>query len=87
MAGKVTVRKAHCAACGGHRYCDIQGEFLERYDDEDIWGRKTWYILQCRGCEAVFAQTVSINSEDYDQGYDRHGEEWMEYTESPSGKF
>lgn len=64
-----TVRKAECSQCNGPRYCEIRGRYDDRYDDDDsgFWGNTTWYILECRGCEYVFVQTVGINSEDIDQ--------------------
>ena len=64
------VRKAECAECGGRRNCDVRGEFDENYDDVHVWGRTTWYILQCRGCDYVFIQTSAIFSEDWDHDED-----------------
>jgi hypothetical protein len=62
------IRKAECPRCGGPRNCEIRGRYEDRYDDDDseFWGRTTWYILECRGCEHVFVQTASIHSEDID---------------------
>jgi len=59
-----TVRKAECSECGGPRNCEIRGRYDDRYDDDDsgFSGNVTWYILECRGCEHVFVQTVSTNS-------------------------
>jgi len=62
------IRKAECASCGGLRNCDIHGCYVERDDDDEehgFWGKTTWYILKCRGCDYVFTQIVMINSEDY----------------------
>ena len=58
--------KAECSQCGGMRNCDVRGAHEVRYEDEHTWGRTTWRILQCRGCEHVFVQTNSIFSEDYE---------------------
>lgn len=41
-----------------------------------------WRILQCRGCEYVFVQTVSTNSEDYENSYDDVGNTVTDYTET-----
>lgn len=81
---KPPIRKATCSECGGERNCDIKGSHTVRYEDSanPFWGETTWYILQCRGCDHVFAQKSSVNSEDVDQGYDHHGEEWTEYNET-----
>ncbi|WP_165350027.1 DUF4145 domain-containing protein [Mesorhizobium sp. M3A.F.Ca.ET.080.04.2.1] len=40
-----------------------------------------WYLLECRGCEHVFAQTISSNSEDVDYSYGRGGETITDYLE------
>ena len=67
------IRKAECSQCGGIRNCDIRGEHTESYGDDQFQAWTTWRILQCRGCEHVFVQTVSTNSEDYDHDYDVDG--------------
>lgn len=80
------VRKAECSQCGGLRNCDIRGEYTvsseEREHSFQAW--KTWYILECRGCEHVFVQTASANSEDWDWNgeYDADGAQVMAYNES-----
>lgn len=68
------IKKAHCANCKGSRNCDIRGEFDDGYSDEVVTGNTKWLILQCRGCETVFVQTVSTNSEDYDYAERQYGE-------------
>jgi len=75
------IKKAHCANCKGSRNCDIRGEFDDGYSDEVISGNTKWLILQCRGCETVFVQTVSTNSEDYDYAERPYGESDIEYNE------
>ena len=71
-AAKPTIRKAECSKCGGTRNCDIRGEHTDGYSDKHSWGQTVWYILECRGCENVFVETVATNSEDYsfDYAYD-----------------
>lgn len=41
-----------------------------------------WFLLVCRGCEHVFAQKVSTNSEDLDQRYDETGDVETIYNET-----
>jgi hypothetical protein len=78
------VRKAECSQCGGPRNCEIRGRYDARYEDDDrgFWGNTTWYILECRGCEHVFVQTVSINSEDTDQWCEPDGSTGGRYNEA-----
>lgn len=67
------MRKAECSQCGGMRNCNIRGEHSDTYDDDHFQGEDIWFILECRGCEHVFVQTVSTNSEDYDNFYEEDG--------------
>ena len=78
-----TSMKAECSNCGGTRNCEIRGMHRQRGSDGDDyyhWQVK-WYILECRGCEHVFAQTVSSNSEDVDYSYGPEGETVSDYRE------
>lgn len=71
-----TKLKAYCSNCGGQRNCEIKGHHAERGEDADgayEW-HTDWYLLVCCGCEHVFAQSVSTNSEEYYQEYDRNGD-------------
>jgi hypothetical protein len=79
---KGNVKKAECAQCGGLRNCDIVGKHDQRGGEEYFQWHKAWYLLQCRGCEHVFVQTVSTNSEDYDCDYGPDGETVTEYIET-----
>lgn len=63
------MRKAECASCGGVRNCYIRGEHATSGDDEHMWWRTDWYILECAGCGSVFAQSVATDSESYDNFY------------------
>ena len=65
------VRKAECAVCGGVRNCDIRGGYLVSKDYDQVQHWRTWYLLECRGCEYMFVQTVDEFSEDFD--HDEHG--------------
>lgn len=69
---KEKIKKAECFECGGERNCRIRGRYTQHGGDGvDFQWTTDWYILQCRGCDTVFAQTVSTNSEDYDH-YDAY---------------
>lgn len=59
-----TIRRAMCSKCGGVRNCEIRGEYIKEYNDDDgnYWERISWFILECRGCDHVFAHTVATNS-------------------------
>jgi len=72
-----TLKKAFCSRCGGERNCDIKGSAVQSWDDAGgaIWGRADWYILQCRGCEHVFCQTVEIFSQEYSHEWDEASQE------------
>jgi hypothetical protein len=78
------MRKAECSECGGIRNCDICGEHAIRYDDGNFQGETLWYILKCRGCDHVFVQTVSTNSEDYDIPHEEDGPTGITYNETIS---
>lgn len=69
-----TVRKAHCGMCGGERNCEIRGRWGQSGGDQHFQWHTDWYILECRGCEHVFVQTASTNSEDIDHYYNEAGE-------------
>lgn len=79
---KSVCRKAQCAKCAGERNCDILGHHEIRGSDGYLDWTENWYILQCRGCEHVFCQTSSTNSEDYDHYHDEYGEEAVTYHET-----
>lgn len=77
---KATV-KAHCPTCDGERTCDVHGTIYKAWDWEDKYnghsvnGGVDHSLLQCRGCESVFYETQSWNSEDIDQYYNAMGQE------------
>lgn len=76
-----TVIKAYCAACEGERNCEVAGHKSEGGDDDHYCWHRDWYLLACRGCDNIFAQSISTNSEDlsYDYG---NGEEIREHVET-----
>lgn len=71
--------KAHCPECDGERVCDVHGTTKTswEWDSDDrqhsMNGGADHAFLQCRGCETVFYQKSSWNSEDYDQWYEPDG--------------
>jgi hypothetical protein len=77
-----TVAKAYCSPCGGERNCDILGSHRVQEDSGPVWSSTNWRILRCRGCDEVFCQTVSVFSEDYDQGYDDDGQPYQRLNET-----
>ena len=58
------LRKAHCAKCKDERNCDIEAKYEQKGGDENFQWSRDWYILKCRGCDNIFVQTASTNSED-----------------------
>lgn len=81
---KQSVRKAHCAECGGVRNCDVRGHHQKTDEDADglfqFW--TNIYILQCRGCESLFVQKTEANSEDLNYDYGPDGSEVVEANET-----
>lgn len=67
--------KAWCGKCRGERNCEVRGHHSEGgSDDEGYYSwNKDWYLLVCCGCDHIFAQSVSTNSDDYSEEYDRNG--------------
>jgi hypothetical protein len=63
-----TIVLGHCPDCGPDRRADVLAEHKFESNDEEhgIWGRRTFRILRCRGCEAAYFQYVEIFSEDVD---------------------
>lgn len=63
-----TKLKAFCASCKGDRNCEVKGHHSVNESDQRSgisWWRD-WYLLICCGCEHVFFQSVSGDSESYD---------------------
>ena len=77
-----SVRKAFCSHCQGERNSDVLGNFDDRGSDGDMDWSTHWYLLRCCGCEHVFAQTVSTNSEDIDYYYEEDGSTGGHYSET-----
>ena len=75
-------KKAKCSSCGGERNCDILASFENRGGDDFIDWCTEWRLLRCRGCELVFVQTVSSNSEDYYDYYDENDQHVTQHFET-----
>jgi hypothetical protein len=76
------VRKAECGKCGGERNCAILGKHQENHGDENYQEYTEWFMLKCRGCDYVFVQTVSTNSEEYYNSYAEDGSTETTHLES-----
>ena len=72
LTANETIR-AHCSNCKDARNCENLAKVEQRGGDEDFQWHTDWLILKCRGCDHVFVQTVSSNSEDYDNYYEEDG--------------
>ncbi len=71
--------KAHCPECDGERSCDLHGKVYVPWEWDDrsgssVNGGVEHSLLQCRGCETVFYETSSWNSEDVDWWHDQNGD-------------
>ncbi|MER8762637.1 MULTISPECIES: DUF4145 domain-containing protein [unclassified Mesorhizobium] len=76
--GKIgTKLKAFCSNCRGDRNCDVAGYHSERGEDGggNYQWHTGWYLLVCCGCEHVFAQSISTDSESYYYDYNSQGEQ------------
>lgn len=66
------IRQAHCPTCDGDRACDVHGQLhkpwtWESPDGEHFAnGANDHRLLQCRGCETVFYEKESWDSEHTD---------------------
>jgi len=69
-----TKKRAICERCGGARNCEILRYYQQIEGDEDFQAHTNWYILKCLGCDDVFVQTISTNSEDQEHDSGPNGE-------------
>jgi hypothetical protein len=76
------VMKAYCSKCGGERNCSIAGHHAEGENRWEYSWHQDWYLLVCRGCDNIFAQSVSTNSEDIDHEQDENGEWTQSHAET-----
>jgi hypothetical protein len=62
-------------AAKGERNCKIKGHHLETWSQGHYDWWKNWYLLVCCGCDHVFAEARSSDSESrYPVGYDEEGD-------------
>ncbi|WP_067319577.1 DUF4145 domain-containing protein [Mesorhizobium sp. AA23] len=80
------IRKAFCSECRGMRNCDVRGHHKDYGQEGDgyIQWWIDWYILQCRGCDHIFVQKSSADSENIHQFYNELGEPDSEHIETLS---
>lgn len=77
-------KKAHCPTCDGARTCQVHGMIYKAWDwvepqyGHSVSGGADHFLLECRGCETVFYEKSSWNSEDFDHYYDAMGQEQYE---------
>jgi hypothetical protein len=76
--------KSYCSSCKGQRNCEVLGHHLQSGEDGDGYYQwnTNWYLLICRGCDFVFAQSVSTNSDDYTDYFDELGNAAVVYHET-----
>lgn len=77
-------KRAFCGQCNGDRNCEIKGYHREMGSDGagDFQWTVDWYLLVCRGCDFVFAQSIATDSESYHDYYDYDGEHCRDYIET-----
>ncbi|MFM0474770.1 DUF4145 domain-containing protein [Paraburkholderia strydomiana] len=81
--------KAHCPNCDGERTCEIHGQVGKTWEWSDdhgnsVDGRDEYSLLECKGCETVFYETTSMNSENVDYYYDSNGDTQATYGKEKS---
>ena len=81
VATELNIKLTYCSNCKGDRNCEVKSKIEQRGGDENFEWHTDWYILKCRGCDHVFAQTVSSNSEEYDNYYEVDGSTGTHYNE------
>jgi hypothetical protein len=59
--------KGHCPQCGANRNARVLHEHTDRWNDDNIAGSETSRMLMCRGCDTVYFETRSVDSQDFDQ--------------------
>lgn len=75
--------KAQCPQCGGQKNCSILGEKTRQWTQEDeddvCWAESEYQLLECMGCDAIFTQIKSHNSEEYSHGIDTSGQDIINF--------
>ncbi len=75
-----TTRKGHCPKCVDERVSDVVALHKAPWEDREhgIWGEQNYFVLRCRGCEAVYFQREELFSEDIELGIDPQTGEYEE---------
>ncbi|WP_157654554.1 DUF4145 domain-containing protein [Burkholderia ubonensis] len=76
--------KVQCPHCNGERTCEVHGFVDKQWDWSDdlgnsVHGGTEHSLLECKGCETVFYESSSWNSEDVDHWYAPNGEMRVSY--------
>jgi Domain of unknown function (DUF4145) len=68
-ASSLKVIKGHCPQCGPRRNARVLHEHTDNWNDDEngMAGWETSRMLICGGCDTVYFETRSVNSEDFDE--------------------
>lgn len=66
VSKEAEIRLGHCPTCKRNQKCDVLAHENRHStsSEDDMWRDDDYYILECRGCSAVFFQQVFLFSED-----------------------
>lgn len=72
--------RGHCPSCGPERHANVQASHEEKWHDDELslWGRDTYSILKCGGCDTIYVRHDSVFSEDVDYRRAADGS-WEQY--------
>lgn len=73
-----SIVKGHCPSCGPDRFADVVGHYVQKFDEDYVWGQHDFRILKCRGCETPYYQTEKVFSEDTDHVWNQDTHEYDE---------
>jgi hypothetical protein len=84
MSERNKIIKANCPSCDGERNCQVHSHILKEWDWSDNFGNSVnggdnHSLLECCGCETIFYEISSWNSESIDYGYDAKGDSVQNY--------
>ncbi|HHX4053980.1 TPA: DUF4145 domain-containing protein [Burkholderia contaminans] len=76
--------KGQCPHCGDERNCEVHGRVKKQWEWSDRSGNSVdglieHLFLECKGCETIFYESISCNSEDVEYWYDHNGDTQSEY--------
>ena len=72
--GSRAILRGHCPNCDADRNAEVLSEDTNEEEDEPsgIWGKSTYSILRCLGCDTRYIRLVQLCSEDWDWDVDPH---------------